>query len=205
MKREDFFTTWSESHGGAEISGIVKAWLNISYLIVKPLMKIRVTPNTLTLLGLFFGVALYLNAKSIWAPVLLVLSLTCDGVDGTLAIVSGKSSKWGAVLDSLVDRITEVFWVLALYKIGADLYLLIVVAVFALLQEYLRARAAGLGLAQVGIVTFAERPVRASFIFVSLIAWQLKMPIINQITLLWLLLQVVSFMMVSRFTYQHLN
>ena len=94
---------------------------------------------------------------------------------------------------------------LALYKIGADLYLLIAVAVFALLQEYLRARAAGLGLAELGIVTFAERPVRASFIFVSLIAWQLKMPIINQITLLWLFLQVVSFMMVSRFTYQNLN
>ena len=106
---------------------------------------------------------------------------------------------------TVVDRITEVFWVLALYKIGADLYLLIAVAVFALLQEYLRARAAGLGLAELGIVTFAERPVRASFIFVSLIAWQLKMPIINQITLLWLFLQVVSFMMVSKFTYQHLN
>ena len=74
MKREEFFTTWSSSHGGAEISGIVKAWLNISYIIVKPLMKIRITPNSLTLLGLFFGVALYLNAKSIWAPVLLVLS-----------------------------------------------------------------------------------------------------------------------------------
>jgi len=39
MKREEFFTTWSSSHGGAEISGVVKAWLNISYLIVKPLIR----------------------------------------------------------------------------------------------------------------------------------------------------------------------
>ena len=205
MKREDFFTTWSSSHGGANISGIVKLWLSISFLITRPLSKLRVTPNGLTLLGLLFGVLLYLNANSFWAPFLLVISLICDGVDGSLAIITGKDSKWGAVLDSVVDRLTEVFWVLALYEIGADIYLLVTVIALASAQEYLRARAGGLGLSEVGVVTLAERPVRASFVFVALIAALLEMTIINQITLVWLVLQLISFFMISRFTYLRLR
>ena len=45
MSREEFFSTWSGLHGNAKISGIVKAWLSISYLIVKPISKVRITPN----------------------------------------------------------------------------------------------------------------------------------------------------------------
>jgi len=178
MKQQDFFIVWSKLHGDAKVAGIVKAWLIISFALVKPLSKLKFTPNILTLLGLFFGVLLYINAQSPWAALLLVLSLTCDGIDGSLAILTSKFSKWGALLDSTVDRITEVFWLLTLYKIGADIKLLLAIAVFASVQEYLRARAGGLGMSQVGVVTFAERPVRASFIFIALIASAIDIAII---------------------------
>jgi len=148
MKQQDFFIIWSKLHGDAKVAGIVKAWLIISFALVKPLSKLKFTPNILTLLGLFFGILLYINAQSPWAALLLVLSLTCDGIDGSLAILTSKFSKWGALLDSAVDRITEVFWLLTLYKIGADIKLLLAIAVFASVQEYLRARAGGLGMSQ---------------------------------------------------------
>ena len=205
MKQDDFFVTWSKLHGDAKVAGIVKAWLIISFALVKPLSKLKFTPNILTLLGLFFGVLLYINAKSPWAALLLVLSLTCDGIDGSLAILTSKFSKWGALLDSTVDRITEVFWLLTLYKIGADIKLLLAIAVFASVQEYLRARAGGLGMPQVGVVTFAERPVRASFIFIALVASAVDIAIIPQIVILWLLLQVISFLMVTRFLFLNLR
>lgn len=205
MKKDEFFSIWSRLHGDANISGIVKGWLSISYVIVKPLSKARVTPNILTILGLFFGVLLYANAKIFWAPALLVLSLICDGIDGSLAIVTSKSAKWGAILDSTVDRLTEIFWVLALYKIGADLKLLIVVLLAASVQEYIRARAAGLGVSEVGIVTFAERPVRASFVFIVLISLQFNFTIYNQIIACWLALQLISLFMLSRVTYSKLR
>ena len=192
MNKDEFFSIWSRLHGDANISGIVKGWLSISYVIVKPLSKARVTPNILTILGLFFGVLLYANAEIFWAPALLVLSLICDGIDGSLAIVTSKSTKWGAILDSTVDRLTEIFWVLALYKIGADLKILIVVLLAASVQEYIRARAAGLGVSEVGIVTFAERPVRASFVFIVLISLQFNFTIYNQIIICWLALQLIS-------------
>jgi phosphatidylglycerophosphate synthase len=136
---------------------------------------------------------------------LLVLSLICDGIDGSLAIVTNKSTKWGAILDSTVDRLTEIFWVLALYKIGADLKLLIIVLLSASVQEYVRARAAGLGVSEVGIVTFAERPVRASFVFIVFISLQFNFTIYNQIIVCWLVLQLISLLMLSRFTYSKLR
>jgi phosphatidylglycerophosphate synthase len=201
MKKDEFFSTWRKLHGDANISGIVKGWLSISYVVVKPLAKARVTPNVLTITGLFFGVLLYANAETFWAPVLLVLSLICDGIDGSLAIITNKSTKWGAILDSTIDRFTEIFWVLALYKIGADLKLLIIVLIAASLQEYIRARAAGLGVSEVGIITFAERPVRASFVFIVFISLQFDFTIYNQIIVCWLGLQLISLFMLSRFTY----
>jgi phosphatidylglycerophosphate synthase len=204
MSREEFFSTWSDLHGNAKISGIVKAWLSISYLIVKPISRVRITPNILTMFGLFFGVILFLNANTSWASVLLVLSLICDGIDGSLAILTKKSTKWGAILDSVVDRLTEIFWVLALYKIGADLKLLVLVLLTASLQEYVRARSAGLGVSEVGIVTFAERPVRASFVFIVFISLQFDFIIYNQIILFWLLLQLYSLFTLVRFTYSKL-
>jgi archaetidylinositol phosphate synthase len=205
MKQDDFFVTWSKLHGDAKVVGIVKAWLIISFSLVKPLSKLKFTPNKLTLLGLFFGILLYLNAQSPWAALLLVLSLICDGIDGSLAILTSKFSKWGALLDSTIDRITEVFWLLTLYKIGADLNLLLVIAVFASVQEYLRARAGGLGMSHVGVVTLAERPVRASFIFIALIASAIEIPIINEVVVIWLVLQVISFFMITRFVFLKLR
>jgi phosphatidylglycerophosphate synthase len=205
MTKNEFFLAWSKLHGDAKVSGIVKGWLSISFPVSKALAKIRVTPNALTILGLVFGILLYMNSSAIWAPLILVISLICDGVDGSLAIITRQSSKWGALLDSVVDRLTEVFWALALYSLGVDSKILITVLILASTQEYLRARAGGVGLKQVGVVTVAERPVRASFIFIALVAFNLNLEILNQVTFVWLILQAISFLTVVRFTAAKLN
>jgi len=205
MTKDEFFLAWSKLHGDAKVSGIVKGWLSISFTFSKALAKMRVTPNALTILGLVFGILLYMNSNAIWAPLILVISLICDGVDGSLAIITRQSSKWGALLDSVVDRLTEVFWVLAIYSVGVDSKILITVLILASTQEYLRARAGGVGLKQVGVVTVAERPVRASFIFIALVAFNLNLEILNQITFVWLILQAISFLTVVRFTAAKLN
>lgn len=205
MTKAEFFLAWSKLHGDAKVSGIVKGWLSISFTVSKALAKMRVTPNALTILGLVFGILLYMNSNAIWAPLILLISLICDGVDGSLAIITRQSSKWGALLDSVVDRLTEVFWVLALYSLGVDSKILITVLILASTQEYLRARAGGVGLKQVGVVTVAERPVRASFIFIALVAFNLNLEILNQITFVWLILQAISFLTVVRFAAAKLN
>ena len=205
MNQSDFFKSWSGLHGNAKISGIVKGWLTISYLLVKPLAKLKITPNILTIFGLLFGVLLYLNALTNWAVILLTLSLICDGIDGSLAIITGKASKWGAMLDSVVDRVTEFFWALTFIAIGANTNVVIAALLIASVQEYLRARAGGLGLSEVGVVTIAERPVRASILFVAVIAFILNIEIVNILAIIWLIMQIFSFLTVTKFTYKKLN
>jgi phosphatidylglycerophosphate synthase len=146
-----------------------------------------------------------LNAQSNWAMIFLILSLICDGIDGSLAIITGKSGRWGAMLDSVVDRITEVFWALTFISIGANQNLIISALLIAATQEYLRARSAGLGLTDVGVVTIAERPVRASILFVALIAAALNIEIINLLALLWLVMQSISLLTLSKFAFKKLN
>jgi CDP-diacylglycerol--glycerol-3-phosphate 3-phosphatidyltransferase len=169
MKREEFFATWSTLHLDAEIKGIVKGWLSISYVIARGLSALRITPNVLTLLGVLSGVALLFYPVSILGLIFLVLSLICDGVDGSVAIVSGKVSKFGATLDAIADRITEALWFFALYQWGIAPEICLALFALALTQEYARARMASLGFEQIGVVTIAERPVRASAIAIFMV------------------------------------
>jgi phosphatidylglycerophosphate synthase len=198
MQRDNFFKSWSELHGNTKVSGIVRTWLSISYLVAKALSKLKFSPNFITILGLIFAILLYINVELIWAPILLVLSLLSDGIDGSMAIISGKNSKWGALLDSIVDRLSELFWILALLQLGININLLILIFVFASVQEYIRARSGGLGLNNIGIVTIAERPVRASFVFIVLILFNLNLELFYVPMYLWLIFQTISLFLLTK-------
>ena len=189
MDKNEFFTTWSNLHGGAKIEGIVKTWLQISYASAKFLSKLRVTPNLLTFAGLFFAIALWQFANSWAAALFLVLSLFFDGIDGSLAILQKKTSKFGAFTDSFVDRISEVFWALALYKLGAPAALVFVALLATYVQEYIRARSGGLGHNEVGIVTICERPVRASLIFIAIVANLVGLDLVAVVSIIWVAMQ----------------
>lgn len=205
MDKNEFFTTWSNLHGGAKIEGIVKTWLQISYASAKFLSKLRVTPNLLTFAGLFFAIALWQYANSWPAAVFLVLSLFFDGIDGSLAILQKKTSKFGAFTDSFVDRISEVFWALALYELGAPPTLVFIALLATYVQEYLRARAGGLGHEEVGIVTICERPVRASLIFIAIIANLAGLDLVTAIAIIWVAMQFIALSQLTGSLYKRLR
>ena len=205
MDKKEFFTTWSDLHGGAKIEGVVKAWLQISYATAKFFARLRVTPNLLTFAGLFFAIALWQFANSWPAALFLVLSLFFDGIDGSLAIVQKKTSKFGAFTDSFVDRISEVFWALALYELGAPATLVFIALLATYVQEYLRARAGGLGHEEVGIVTICERPVRASLIFIAIVANLVGLEITSAVAAIWVAMQVIALSQLTRSLYKRLT
>jgi len=205
MDKGEFLDTWSALHGGAKIEGIVKAWLSISYAIVKPLAKLRVTPNALTLGGLIFAILLWQFPHSWPAALFLIASLMLDGIDGSLAIVTRVTSKFGAFTDSFVDRLSEVFWALALYELGAPKALVFIALVAAFTQEYLRARSGGLGHNEIGIVTICERPVRASLLFIVIIANLVSIQIATAISIIWALMQVGALVQLSVSSYKRLS
>jgi archaetidylinositol phosphate synthase len=205
VDKKEFFTTWSDLHGGAKIEGVVKTWLQISYATAKFFAKLRVTPNLLTFAGLFFAIALWQFANSWPAALFLVLSLFFDGIDGSLAILQKKTSKFGAFTDSFVDRISEVFWALALYELGAPATLVFIALLATYVQEYLRARAGGLGHEEVGIVTICERPVRASLIFIAIIANLVGLEITSAVAAIWVAMQVIALSQLTRSLYKRLK
>jgi CDP-diacylglycerol--glycerol-3-phosphate 3-phosphatidyltransferase len=133
------------------------------------LLKIGLTPNAVTLFGVAFsaGVAVLLALGHItWGGILMVLAAPMDALDGSMARLSGKVSNFGAFLDSVTDRYSEMIIMagLLVYFIGQSnttaIYLIFAAAVGSILVSYTKARAESLGYnAKVGILTRVERVI----------------------------------------------
>ena len=142
-------------------------FVNLLTPIVKVSSRLNMSPNTYTVLGLILttagAVVLIWDHRNIHlAGLLILLGGICDILDGKLARISGKVSKFGALFDSSIDRYSEVvmFFGIAAFYVKGDNYLLSVVTFGALggstMVSYVRARAEGLGFdAKVGLM---QRP-----------------------------------------------
>jgi CDP-diacylglycerol--glycerol-3-phosphate 3-phosphatidyltransferase len=135
------------------------------------LVRRGVSPDLVTLigtLGVAFGaLAFYPRGEFFWGTVVITLFVFSDLIDGTMARMSERSSRWGAWLDSTLDRIGDaaIFAGLALWFAGdGDDLLLVALCLYCLstgaVVSYARARAEGLGMtANVGITERADRLV----------------------------------------------
>ena len=145
--------------------GLVGGWLAVAHAAGRPLAAARVPPDAVTAAGLAVAaLALWPAAAGgrwvLAAASLVVVSALLDGVDGTVAILTGRVTRWGYVLDSACDRVADACFVGALWLAGAPGPLCAAAGTAAFLLEYLRARAAAAGLPEVGVVTVGERPTR---------------------------------------------
>jgi len=146
---------------------------NLAHRITNPvvgiLSKSGIKPDTLTFVGLAIDIAAaYVIATSHFflGGVLILISGLFDLLDGALARFANQATKFGAILDSTVDRISEavIFCGLLIWYLPKEATLGIV-AIFAaligaFLVSYIRARAEGLGLeCRVGLFTRTERVI----------------------------------------------
>lgn len=148
-----------------------------------------VTPNAITVIGLLLNllVALVIASGSLVAGGVLVLFANLfDMLDGAVARVSGKGSKFGAFFDSTLDRYAEAVVYLGvgawLYSQGDGTTLLAAYLgiIGSLMVSYTRARAEGLGV--IGEVGLLPRPERILLLSIGLLFHvQLLTPV------LWLL------------------
>jgi phosphatidylglycerophosphate synthase len=131
------------------------------------LLRLGLSPNTVTLLGLAGNVvgALFLAQGYMTAGGLVILLMApLDALDGTMARLIGQPSRWGAFTDSVTDRWSELFIFMGLlyyYLVQGDrLFCLITFAAMAgsLMVSYIRSRAETLGYdCKVGVLTRLER------------------------------------------------
>jgi CDP-diacylglycerol--glycerol-3-phosphate 3-phosphatidyltransferase len=139
----------------------------ITYPVGRVLGKLGVHPNTMTLLGSLLTVAVAVvlaSGRLTLGGWLLVFIAPIDALDGALARVVGRKSRFGALLDSTLDRVSEAALLAGLaahYLQQGDstgVMLSIVAVAGGALVSYTRARAEALGFTcKVGVLTRLER------------------------------------------------
>ena len=153
--------------------------------VCRVLARLHISPDAVTYLGLVLtvGVAVLAALGEIrWAGVAYIVAAVCDALDGTLARVSGKGSRFGAFLDSTIDRFEEsiVFVGLSVYyvQIGGvvEVPLILVVAIASLMVSYTRARAEAVGVACT--VGFMTRVPRVAIMIVGMLLDQVLIALI---------------------------
>lgn len=166
-------------------------------------LKIGLKPNHITALGFI------LAAVSAWliaigriqiAGLVLLVGAPLDVIDGSMARKLGETGRYGALLDSVVDRYSElvVLGGLLLYfmDIGSitGMLLVFVSAAGSVMVSYVKARAEALNFnAKVGILTRVERMI------VMVICLLIGMPIIA----LWIIAILANFTAVQRMIFVH--
>ena len=152
------------------LTNLARKWgARVVQPIARFLIRLGATPNLITELGfiLTVGVSVVMAAgyTRLAAP-LLVIALGFDSLDGTVARLTGAESRFGAFLDSTLDRWAEIAIYLALawffVHSGQENNALLAALAMAtsLMVSYTRARAEGIGVPlKEGLLTRLERMV----------------------------------------------
>jgi CDP-diacylglycerol--glycerol-3-phosphate 3-phosphatidyltransferase len=165
--------------------------------VARALLRAGVSPDVVTVLGTVGVVAAAVGLATRGHLVIAALVITAcaltDMLDGAMARARGTASRFGALLDSTMDRIADgaIFACLAYWiavtpqpRQHALLAATLICLVTGQVVSYVKARAEGLGLdANVGI---AERTERLLIIGLGGLAWGLKIPYALDVAL-WLL------------------
>ncbi len=180
-----------------------KVWAPVAHLLI----KLGVTPNVVTFvgtLGVSTAALVFFPRGELLAGVLFITAFVfSDLMDGYMARLTGKTSRFGAFWDSTLDRIGDgaIFGGLALYFAGeGDSFLYLCVTLWCLVMgsvtSYARARAESLGMdAKGGIAERADRLV--SILVMTGLGAIFDLPILMEVTL-WVLAVASTVTVVQR-------
>jgi len=139
--------------------------------LAKLLLRLGISPDIVTIVGTLGvcagALAFYPRGAFFWGTVVITLFIFSDTLDGNMARMSGRSSVWGAYLDSTLDRVGDaaIFGALVLWYAGDGDNLVmaglaLACLILGMVVSYSKARAEGLGMtANVGIAERSERLV----------------------------------------------
>lgn len=193
-------------------------WTNVWSPLADLLLRLGVKPDHVTIVGtagVVFGALFFFpRGELFWGVIFITVFVFSDLMDGYMARKTGQSSKWGAFLDSTLDRFGDaaIFSGLAIYYAGvhaeADLgsvktyfYLSLACLVLGSITSYARARAESLGMqAKGGIAERADRLV--SILVMTGLNGLFGLPFLTEITL-WALAIASAITVVQRMLIVH--
>lgn len=200
---ETYIDRWSRAHGDYDVrsSRPTFAWLRLAHGLALPLARRGFRPTTVTAVGALGAVAVapvaWLGGRwPLLAAVLVVVVAVLDGIDGAVAEMTDSATAWGRILDQVVDRVGDLGMVTGLWLLGAPGPLCAAAAVLTMFDESVRSSAGAEGVAEVGLVTVAERPSRLviaglSFLVAGVVP-AVAAPAVAVGASLWALLALVS-------------
>jgi CDP-diacylglycerol--glycerol-3-phosphate 3-phosphatidyltransferase len=152
-----------------------KHFINGFFAVINPIGDIleaaEIHPHVITGTGFILSIVsgiLFWKGHIFGGGIILIVSGACDVLDGRLARKTNTQSRFGALLDSTVDRYSEIAVYMGLAAFFESPYIdaLIILAIAgSLLTSYTRARAEGLGIeCKVGLM---QRPERITFLAVG--------------------------------------
>ena len=155
------------------MSNLVKTRKVISQYVTEPPVKLLartpVTPNTITWLGFLItaGAATLIATEHLFAAGFIVLVAgVFDMLDGALARLTNRVTRFGGILDSTLDRVSEAILLLALLAVFAreqkvaESLLTGIVLFSSLMVSYLRSRIEAMGIdCKIGLFTRPERVI----------------------------------------------
>lgn len=171
----------------------------------RALLRVGVSPDAVTLIGtagvIAASIGLAARGHLLIATFVITACALTDLLDGAMARARGTTSRFGALLDSTMDRVADgavfgslAYW-LAVTGQRASLVVTLICLVTGQIVSYVKARAEGLGLeANVGI---AERFERLVIIGLGGIGWGIGIPYALEIAL-WLLAALSTVTVVQR-------
>ena len=131
------------------------------------LNRLGVKPMIVTIFGLIGNLGagiLIATGSMLWGGITAMLIWPLDALDGSIARLRNESSQYGAFVDAVTDRYSEIaiFGGLLVYfvKVGTltDILLVFIAAVGSIMVSYLRAKAESLDFsAKIGLLSRAER------------------------------------------------
>nr|WP_206515541.1 CDP-alcohol phosphatidyltransferase family protein [Georgenia faecalis] len=152
--------------------------------VARLLVRAGVSPDAVTVTGTVAvtAVALWLLPAGhfVVAPLVIAVLVLADSIDGQMARLTGRSTPWGAFLDSTLDRVSDaaIFAGLVLWAVRADDDVTVALALACLvlgsLVPYARARAESLGMSATGGI--AERADRLFVVLAAVLAVGLGLP-----------------------------
>jgi CDP-diacylglycerol--glycerol-3-phosphate 3-phosphatidyltransferase len=196
---------WSALHGGLRPSALVRVWLHGVQRIARTGPVSRMSPDVLSLAGVgVAGGATAVAAQGgrwpVVAAALVLLTGVLDGLDGAVALHTGRARPLGAVVDAAADRVGDLLLVATLAVLGAPPAWCVAAGALTLLHEYVRARAQAAGMPGVGAVTAAERPTRLIIIALACLGagtWPDDLPLTgwdrgSVFVVVWLVIHMVG-------------
>jgi CDP-diacylglycerol---glycerol-3-phosphate 3-phosphatidyltransferase len=150
--------------------------------MVRGLASLGVPPNILTTIGVMINMAcgvLFGFGEFFWAGIVLIVANLFDMLDGNVARLTGRVTKYGGFLDSTLDRLSDMvafFGIIIFYSRNTvhhsvlNVFLAGTGMIASVLVSYTTARSEGLGVkANVG---FLQRPERVVLLIIgALSSW----------------------------------